>query len=613
MISFRSIRRELTKNRSLSGGFPYGVKEPLLERITQKPHLGKLLREIRDFARIARETGPPALTFQQFHRFEEQGTRQEYEEPYFDRRGRLLALVLDCHLEGHQDNKNALENLIWDICNEYTWCLPACLPHGFPAAASRRVPPECEVDLFAAETAHALAETLYLVGEWLNPWLGYRIRTEIERRVFRPLFHDPVPFDWESRANNWSAVCGGAVGMAALLLETDKERLSGMIDRVVRSLECFLEGFGEDGGCAEGVGYWFYGFGYYAYFADMLYQYTDGDLDLLADEKIRAIAAFPAAVALSGGKSVNYSDVGGVTLHTGLLSRLAQRLGSPMPEMKKVPKLRADECYRWAHVTRNLLWTDASLFGKASPEGESKLEHLAVAVERRRSGNTMFAFSAKGGHNDEPHNHNDLGHFILHVGGENLLADPGAGLYTRDYFGEKRYELIHNSSEGHSVPVVDGRLQQAGRAFEAQVLRWYSDESALAFELDLTRAYDALDLQQFVRRLEWRWQGDASGAKALLTLDDSFQFGRRPGELVEQFVSLHPPLPQNGEYIWRGSGGFVSLQYDNDAFDARVITAETTDFAGRPQIIYRLQLRALKPAAQMENRFLFRCFAPETR
>ncbi|WP_214626219.1 heparinase II/III family protein [Paenibacillus agaridevorans] len=611
MISFRSIRKEITEQRSPASTFPFGSSgnlQTLREELKSQPHLVSLIREIQAFAHFARTTDVPALTFARFQAFDAQGTRQEYEEPYFERRGRLLALTLDVLLEDTPGNKEALEDLIWEICNEYTWCLPACLPHGFAAATNDRLQPESQVDLFAAETSHALAETLFLVGDRLNPWISYRIRAEVERRVFMPLFHDPIHFGWESRTNNWSAVCGGAVGMAVLLLEDDKERVAGMMERVIRSLECFLEGFGEDGGCAEGVSYWFYGFGYYVYFADMLFHYTDGGLDLLSGDKIRAIASFPAAVTLSGGVAINYSDVGKVTMHSGLLSMLANRLDVNVPEFREVPSFKADGCYRWVHVVRNLLWTQANRFNKPLPDEGLLLKDLSIAVDRRRTGETLFAFSAKGGHNDEPHNHNDLGHFILHIGGENLLADPGAGLYTKEYFGQGRYEWIHNAASGHSVPIINEKLQQHGSVFQARTMHWDNHDQGTRFSLDLTHAYNDPSILSFQRDFQWNWHPEAGGAHASLLLTDSVAFTGIPVGFMEQFVSMHEPKQVKGEWIWRGNNGFVSLQYDNDHYEAVLDTQETVDFEGENQTIFILKLKAIKREALIRGKFLFSCF-----
>ena len=46
--------------------------------------------------------------------------------------------------------------------------------------------------------------------------------------------------------------------------------------------------------------------------------------------------------------------------------------------------------------------------------------------------------AAKGGHNGEMHNQNDVGNLIVHAFGESLVADLGRGRYTRAYFGPAR-------------------------------------------------------------------------------------------------------------------------------------------------------------------------------
>lgn len=606
MYSFRQLRNALLGVKGRPRGFPYGegLTAERLSRLRAAPHLASYLAEMRAASQHAQSTPPPDLPFSLFQLFETTGARKEFERPYFDRRGRLLALTLNLLIDGNQAARQPLENLIWSICNEYSWALPAHQPVGVEAARSFRLPPEQIVDLFAAETGHALAETLAMVGEQLNPWMAYRVRTEVERRIFRPLFHDPVHFHWESVPMNWASVCAGAAGMAALLLVDDRERLAGMLDRVLRAMECFLEGYGDDGGCPEGIGYWTYGFGYYTYFAEMLYDYTGGQIDLLQGEKIRRIASFPNAISLSDGNFVNYSDgAARVNLHTGLVSRLVARSGAEVPALAGVPSFHGDHCYRWPHITRNLLWTDPALIGRHVEPGSVYLNDLAWVVERHAVGNTLVSFSAKGGHNAEPHNQNDLGNFIVHIGGESLLADLGAGLYTRAYFGPQRYEHIHNSSEGHSVPIVDGQPQQPGPEHAARVLRYERTNGETLFRLDLTRAYDLEHLNALTRTFIWR-----PGTRgATLELSDSFRFGRRPGALEEVFISLHQPALEAGAVTWRGERGYVRMTFDSARFAVAIETIDSQDHQAQPITVYRTRLRAQSPGVEEDVRMAFTC------
>src|SRR5690606_6718436 len=70
-----------------------------------------------------------------------------------------------------------------------------------------------------------------------------------------------------------------------------------------------------------------------------------------------------------------------------------------------------------------------------------------------------LVLAAKGGHNGEMHNQNDVGHFIVQVNGEQVIADIGRGRFTRFYFGEKRYEDFSCQSLGHACPVPNGQMQ----------------------------------------------------------------------------------------------------------------------------------------------------------
>jgi hypothetical protein len=607
--SFLAIRDAIMAAPPRPEGFPLAaLGDPgRLEAVRQAAHFQQFLAELRSEAAQARSTPIPPLPFSLFHLFETTGDRGEYERPYFDRRRRLLALALETAVDQTDANLPALHDLIWELCNEYTWAMPAHLPVGIATVQAHRLPPEQIIDLFAAHTAHALAETLALLGERLDSWLHYRVRTEIERRVFQPLFHDPRHFKWEVEPINWAAVCGGCAGMAALILEDDRERLAGMIDRVMRALACFLEGFGADGGCLEGIGYWEYGFGHYTYFAEMLYSFTDGRLDLFQGDKVQRIVAFPQAISLGDDAFVNYSDAAEhVTIHSGLGSYLKARFQQPIPALGH-PSFHTDPIYRWGNVTRDLLWTDVALGQTAVTDGSVYLPDIAWVVDRRIVNGKTIAFSAKGGHNDEPHNHNDLGHFILHLGGESLLADLGAGVYTRQYFGAERYEALHTGSQGHSAPVINGVGQGNGRSYTATVLNHQSQPDGVVFALDLTHAYpETAELDSFTR--SFAWTVDVASGSAGLRLVDAFRFRGETAVVEECFISLKPPTLARGTAVWRGEHGIVTLQFDSRQCEPIFDTIATQTHIGEMITVFRLRLRIQTSEANHQEAVLtFAC------
>jgi hypothetical protein len=273
-----------------------------------------------------------------------------------------------------------------------------------------------------------------------------------------------------------------------------------------------------------------------------------------------------------------------------------------------LPSFHSDHCYRWPHITRDLVWTDAALLGGRPATGSVVFEDLGWVVDRRMLGSTIAAFSARAGHNAEPHNQNDLGHFVLHVGGDSLLADLGAGVYTRQYFGPTRYDHIHNSSEGHSVPRINGRAQMPGAAYAARVLRCEEQPDGMLFEIELANAYDVPGLLQLQR--SFRWSAEPGAGTAHLELRDRVRFEAAPASFEELFISLHKPEIGEQSVTWAGSNGRVVLQFEPSQWDASLEQIESHNHGGDPITIYRVQLAARTPCADAEYHFDFTCQAP---
>ncbi|MEV0649025.1 heparinase II/III family protein [Phytomonospora sp. NPDC050363] len=547
------------------------LDEAAFRAVAERPELAELLAGVRA---EAADTAPlPELTHELYGRYVRDGDRMAYERRYFARRGRLAARAAAALVDRRPEDLARLDEVLWQICDEYSWCLPA---HKYHADLFGRTP-DLGVDLFAAETAHTLAETVGLLRGELDPETVARVENEVRRRVLAPWLDDIRPQHWETMTNNWSAVCAGAAGMAALWLdEGEPRRLTGIIDRAQRAMAVFRSGFEADGGCPEGLSYWVYGYGYFVYFADALRARTG--LDMLPETA--AIAAFPAVVDFGEGRCVSFSDGGeDAWVPTGLASHLNARLGTTVPELTGVPDFAADHCHRWAHLSRNLLWTDPELIGRRGPDRRDYLPDLAWVVDRSTVDGVRIGFAAKGGHNAEPHNHNDLGHFLLYCGGEQLLADLGAGLYDKSYFSPQRYDSIYPSAEGHSVPVIDGAVQQPGRDREAVVLAHRDTGEGVHFALDLSAAYDIEG--SFTRVLDWWSTGE-------LSIRDRFTTAGLP--LVERFVSRVEPALGDGIIVWRGEHGQATLTYAAEHFTATADRIETVDHHENPDVVHRLHL-----------------------
>jgi hypothetical protein len=331
---------------------------------------------------------------------------------------------------------------------------------------------------------------------------------------------------------------------------------------------------------------------FYTAFGDLLCCRTGGTINILSDPAFARIAAFQQACYFPGGGTLNFSDAsGGDVFRLGLSCYLAEHI--PSVEVPRLPyqrelfaapgtdpgpgtgKALVDHCGRFAPALRDFIWTsgDVPLTNEGIRESAfPQAQWLLCAGE----GGTGFA--AKGGHNDEPHNHHDVGNFIFYKNGKMILCDLGAGEYTKDYFSDKRYTIFCTRSESHNVPVIDGCGQKAGKEFGARDCV-ISPGGNMA--LDMAGAYGLRGLN----KLERRFHFDA--ANGTLLLEDTFAFSPSPLPVLERFVTPSPPQVEGGA-VYTGAGKdrcclrgpgpvpvIQKLTYrDHDGKDAEVFTID---------------------------------------
>ncbi len=524
------------------------------QRALENPSLDEFRAGLKERVNYLKNTPNEQLSFALFRRFEEDGNRTQFEDRYFNRRQKLLAYTLEYWLYKDADTLVYLQDIIWAILEEYTWSLPAHLMRkGLKKVQDEKT---YVADLFASETAQALAEMLTLVGDDIHPIIKDRIHFEIERRILSRAYENQGEFFWHNATNNWSAVCAGSVGMAAIYEIEDEERLAYIIERSLATLENFYKGFSSDGTCLEGLSYWNYGFGYFMYFADMLYRRTEGEINLFDDSHIKNIGFFYTKVFFKGSRTVSFSDGGSYgTCSPSALSILAKYYPDyKIPSAEYINfEYSGEYCARFARSVRDVVLARADLKTNTNEIiGTYLLKDAEWYISSSECG---VGIAAKAGNNGEPHNHNDVGSFLIYKNGESLIADIGAGEYTRQYFTpDTRYTIFCNSSASHSVPIINGEYQKEGALSTAKDT--VITEGGVVS--DIAGAYDVKSLKSLERSVCFDKEN------GVVTLKDSYVFDEKPSSVVERFISpCEPEILENKVDIKSGNEK-ISIYFEAD-------------------------------------------------
>ena len=238
----------------------------------------------------------PATLFLDFVRT---GQRLPYERVFYARRDRLREQVLAECVEAKGRFLDEIVDGIWTTCEETFWSVPGCLLQ--KAGPGLPDPDERVVDIFGADTGSALAWTSYLLGpqlDTISPHLRRRITREIDARLLTPCF-ERVDFWWmgldskfHNNLNNWTTWIGEAWITCVLLEETDPTRRAAMFHKILRSLDAFLAGYHDDGGCDEGPVYWGRAGGGLFGCLELLHSASNGAINFYSVPVVREIGRY---------------------------------------------------------------------------------------------------------------------------------------------------------------------------------------------------------------------------------------------------------------------------------------------------------------------------------
>ena len=291
----------------------------------------------------------------------------------------------------------------------------------------------------------------------------------------------------------------------------------------------------------------------------------------------------------------------------GLTCLLAMKYPeAEIPPMERAAGLNDDNCYRFMGLYRNLTWTRVYMdflragqpayalrgvsrtrsiaepfreggqaaasetdTGKKNPSGRmTVLSDAQWVIYRSKNGAGM---AAKGGHNAEPHNHNDAGSFFYLSGKDFLLTDLGCGEYTRDYFSEKRYEYLCCRSLGHNVPVINGGEQLAGAGYRCDA---FETDGHGRTVISFAGAYGNPKLESLIRTLDW---DEEDGT---LQVEDCFRFTEPPQSVKENLITPWKPEIQGNVIRIQGAQNGCEIRIEGPAVEAKYIRRDFNDHGG---------------------------------
>ena len=539
-------------------GFIYGVdSDKKREELLNSSKAKRFIDEVIAKADTAISEISPAFKMSEYMLFEETGNRTIFEKGYFERRNKCFSILIAFWLTKDEKYIKPLVDYITYISDEFTWCLPA---HAHRSNNTVEGIIE-EVDLFQSETARLFSEIVAIVGDKLPDYTKERMKYEIERRIFAG-FKKGRSFEWETWPMNWVTVCGAGVFAAALYFGNDEDK-EFFYNRCEPYLSTYLLGIEDDGCCQEGLSYWGYGFSHFVILAELIKEYSKGKVDYFKQDKVKELALFPQRVRLSKSKVASISDGGEeFSFKMGLLCYLKNLY----PEVT-LPSLEFGTYYGNVYSVSEFLWFFEDYKEDEIKKGLSWLKDTEWYINRKDN----YSFVAKGGYNDEPHNHNDIGSFIVEVGDELILTDLGCGEYVKETFQpETRYTFPQNSSRGHSVPIINGEYQLYGKEYKAKNVKATEN----GFSLDIESAYRSGLIEKLARSFTLE--------DNKVILKDSFILSDETKSFTERLVSRVKPEILDG-YV---DFGKVKVYFDKEKISVSVNTETYISHKGNIELTF---------------------------
>lgn len=175
--------------------------------------------------------------------------------------------------------------------------------------------------------------------------------------------------------------------------------------------------------------------------------------------------------------------------------------------------------------------------------------------------------AAKGGHNDESHNHNDVGTCSVWFNQTPILIDAGVGTYTRQTFSGERYSIWTMQSDYHNLPMINGVAEKSGRKCKATEVK--ADKNSFSVNIATTYPKEA-------KAKKWIRSYNVKGKQ--VQINDSFELEEAVAPNVVNFMTWGEiDKSEKGKVYIRVNDVETQLLYDANKFELSVEPKEMDD------------------------------------
>lgn len=508
--------------------------------------------------------------------FERSGNREIMERPFDDNNQAIVRLMLAELAEGRGRFIDQLINGVFHTCEMTSWALSAHLVTQ-PTHRALPTPIYPLIDLTAGDLGSLLSWVYYFMHEEfdkIDPEISRRLYRELDERIMKPYLNNDS-FWWLAAnykgqmVNNWNPWCNSNCLMTFMLLENDVDRLSKAVSRSMQSVDKFLNYVHSDGACEEGPSYWGHASGKCLDYLVLLNRITGGKISIFDIPQIKAMGEYIARSYVGNGWVVNFADAsakGGGDPYLiyrygkAVKSDILKQFASMQNKGSKI-SFRGRDLFR---ILEAFLVEDELCAYQEAYTGVSYTWYPETEFCYVRNKKAFFA--AKGGYNDESHNHNDAGSFSLWVNNMPVIIDAGVGTYTRQTFSSERYTIWTMQSNYHNLPMINGVPQKYGRQYKATEVKATKN----SFSANIATAYpDEAGVKKWIR--SYTMKSDA------LMISDRFELNEIKKENVINFLSWGDIIIKDGVIEISVNGVKGTLKYDTKMFKVKKECVKLTD------------------------------------